>query len=551
MRNERNALLAAVISLLILVVWHMVVVPVFFPPPADVPPPAVGEEKQGRPAAPADSGAPPVDAGAPAVQGAATELTGRDIEVESDLYRAVFTTAGGRLKSFQLKHYRTHVQADSPPLEVILQAIPNDLPLGVELRSASGNISDAAVAYSADRERVVVSGGDAVLTLSGQLDGAVITKRVTFKPGTYLIGVDVRVERVPAGYVEMAVGWNKHVPPVPQDGQEVIFDTLLTLDARKMHTNKVSDVEKGMLFADGVQWVAYSGRYFLAAMAPTVDAEAGTNVRAWLKSRGDRVEAQILMPAGKFDSHLNVYIGPKVIDILEQAGHSLRKTVDLGIFSPLALIFLYVLKVLNPLTHNYGIDIILLTILVRILLYPFAQKSFQSMKAMQKLQPQMTELRERYKGKPEEMNRAVLELYKRHNVNPLSGCLPMIVQIPIFFGLNAALGSAIEFRHAAFIGWINDLSAPDRLGSFQIPFVHPAGFPVLTVLMGLSMFVQQKLSPPPTDPSQQTVLMLMPLMFTIMFVNLPSGLALYFLVSNILTIAQQYLINRSDSGKSG
>jgi YidC/Oxa1 family membrane protein insertase len=168
---------------------------------------------------------------------------------------------------------------------------------------------------------------------------------------------------------------------------------------------------------------------------------------------------------------------------------------------------------------------------------------------MQKLQPQMNEIRERYKDKPEDMNRAVMELYKRHNVNPLSGCLPMLVQIPIFFGLNAALTSAIEFRHAPFMGWMNDLSAPDRLGSFHIPFVDPAGFPVLTVLMGLSMFAQQKLSPPPTDPSQQTVMMLMPLMFTVMFVNLPSGLALYFLVSNILTIAQQYLINRPAAAK--
>jgi len=143
------------------------------------------------------------------------------------------------------------------------------------------------------------------------------------------------------------------------------------------------------------------------------------------------------------------------------------------------------------------------------------------------------------------MNREIMDLYKRHKVNPLGGCLPMILQLPVFFGLYSALQNAIELRHAPFIGWITDLSAPDRLGSIQLPFVEPAGIPVMTLTMGVSMFVQQWMTPSAADPSQQRVMMIMPLMFTYMFINFPAGLSLYWLANNLLTIAQQYSINRS------
>jgi YidC/Oxa1 family membrane protein insertase len=167
------------------------------------------------------------------------------------------------------------------------------------------------------------------------------------------------------------------------------------------------------------------------------------------------------------------------------------------------------------------------------------------MKAMQKLQPEMERLREAYKDKPDQMNQAVMELYRKHKVNPLGGCLPMFLQMPVFLGLYNALLNAVELRHAPFAAWIQDLSAPDRLGDFQLPFVHGAGIPVLTLVMGVSMLVQQKMTPTTTaDPTQQRMMMLMPVVFTFMFINFPAGLTLYWLVNNILTIGQQYLINR-------
>ena len=143
------------------------------------------------------------------------------------------------------------------------------------------------------------------------------------------------------------------------------------------------------------------------------------------------------------------------------------------------------------------------------------------------------------------MNKEIMELYRRHKVNPLGGCLPMVLQIPVFIGLYQALLNAVELRHAPFLWWINDLSAPDRLGSVQLPFVQQPGVPVLTLLMGASMFAQQWMTPAAGDPAQQRMMMVMPLMFTFMFVNFPSGLALYWLVNNLLTIAQQYYINRT------
>jgi YidC/Oxa1 family membrane protein insertase len=165
------------------------------------------------------------------------------------------------------------------------------------------------------------------------------------------------------------------------------------------------------------------------------------------------------------------------------------------------------------------------------------------MKAMKNLQPKMAALREKYKDDKEKMNQEIMQLYRTHKVNPLGGCLPMLLQIPVFFALYRVLYSSIALRHAPFFWWINDLAAPDRLPvGFQIPYL--GGLPVLTLLMGLSMFVQQKMSPSTGDPRQEKMMMMMPVVFTVMFFNFPSGLVLYWLVNNILSVAQQHYINK-------
>src|SRR5439155_26367795 len=168
----------------------------------------------------------------------------------------------------------------------------------------------------------------------------------------------------------------------------------------------------------------------------------------------------------------------------------------------------------------------------------------KSMTEMRKLQPQLERLREQYQDDRERLNKEMMALYRRYKINPLGGCLPTIVQMPVFIGLYQALGHAIELRQAPFFGWIQDLSQPDRLGTLALPFIEPPGIPVLTLLMGITMLLQQAMTPATGDPAQQKMMMFMPLIFTAMFVNFPAGLVLYWLANNVLSITQQYAYNK-------
>jgi YidC/Oxa1 family membrane protein insertase len=455
----------------------------------------------------------------------------------------VFTTAGARLKSFELKTYRATVSPESPPLQLVQYPIEAALPLGVVLRGAQ-SLNDAAVLYRADQDALTIPpDGHATLTFTGQLAGATIRKRIELQGDRYASGVEVQVDNPPAGYTEMAIAWEEGMNPAGPKAAEVVFDQVLLLQENKLKHEPFANLEAGQLFEKNIGWVAFSGHYFLAAVAP--DATDANDLRVWAKRTDNGVQTQLIFPPGTFTARATMYAGPKTIDRLEAAGHGLRRAVDLGWFTFVALPMLQALRFLHRFTGNYGVAIILLTVFIKLLFYPLTKKSFESMRAMQKLQPEMAKIRERLQDKPEEMNKEIMELYKRHKVNPLGGCLPMVLQLPVFIGLYSALQNAIELRHAPFIGWIHDLSAPDRLGSLQLPFVDHPGVPVLTLLMGISMFVQQWMTPSAADPAQQRVMMIMPLMFTFMFINFPAGLTVYWLANNLLTIAQQYAINRA------
>jgi len=196
---------------------------------------------------------------------------------------------------------------------------------------------------------------------------------------------------------------------------------------------------------------------------------------------------------------------------------------------------------------NYGVAIIIMTIFIKILLWPLGTKSYKSMNEMKRVQPLMTEIREKYKDDKKKQNAEMMALYKTYKINPMGGCLPMIMQLPVFFALYKMLYEAIELRHAPFFGWIHDLSAPDRLFGFgfSIPFMRPPyGIPVMTLIMGASMFLQQKMSPPPGDATQAKIMMLMPIVFTFIFINFSSGLVLYWLVNNVLSMGQQFYIQK-------
>jgi YidC/Oxa1 family membrane protein insertase len=545
---ERRALIAVVISLVILVVYQEVVLRYVYPPPArqqeeaNLPPP-----NPEAPAPPAHESAPELAAppAAPAVAGHAAEA--RHVTVDTELYTAVFTSLGARLESFRLKKYRTTVDHDSPPQETIVPGEGGDFPFGVELRGRQSK-SDSGAAYRVSGDRLDLK-GDATGTLefTWESDSGTVVKRFAFRGDRYEFDAVVGARNLSSEYTEIGVTWDKGIQMPPQPGSEVLFNHVVYLDGKKLFEETFDKLSAGKVVVpspgNSIGWVGYSGQHFLAAMIPIDDP----NYRVWLKQRDHTAEAQLLFPVtpSPAEHRLAVYIGPKDVDALEGVGHALARAVNLGWFDFIALPLLHLLKFLDGFTRNYGVAIILLTVGIKVLFIPLTQRSFRSMREMQKLQPQMAKIRERFKDDSEQMNKEIMELYRRHKVNPLGGCLPMVLQIPVFIGLYQALLNSVELRHAPFMLWINDLSAPDRLGSLQLPFVQHPGIPVLTLLMGGSMFVQQWMTPSAGDPTQQRAMMIMPLMFTFMFVNFPSGLALYWLVNNLLTIAQQYYMNRT------
>jgi YidC/Oxa1 family membrane protein insertase len=208
--------------------------------------------------------------------------------------------------------------------------------------------------------------------------------------------------------------------------------------------------------------------------------------------------------------------------------------VDFGFFAVVAKPLLWFLKLTNKVTNNFGIDIIILSILIKIVFLPLTQISFKSMKEMQKVQPEMARLKETYKNDKAKLQQEIMLLYKRRKINPMSGCLPMLIQIPVFIALYNALQNAIEMRHAPFFWWIKDLSAKDPI------YITP-------LIMGATMVIQQKMTPTSADPAQAKMFMLMPIMFTFLFLNFPSGLVIYWLINNVLSIAHQYYLNKGVS----
>ncbi|HSD11705.1 MAG TPA: membrane protein insertase YidC, partial [Candidatus Binatia bacterium] len=481
-----------------------------------------------------------------------------DVSVDTPLIHAAISSLGGRLVSLKLKHYRTTVDPRSPPLELIAAGGGSDLPLGVVLRGTAP-WSDQRLAYTTSASALVLAEGDAgEVVLRGESpDGLTIEKKLRFDGASYAFTVALGVSDPGHRYGEAGLRWT-HSPTESQSRYS--FQGPEALVGGKLLHFSETELAQGVILPDprvsaeplpAVYWAGYADSYFISAMAP----RENDAVRLWVKKdpQVGEVFTELLIPAASFSAGAYpflVYSGPKDLTALSAVGHHLARTVDLGWFGFVAEPMLRILKMFHHVSRNYGIDIILLTMLVKLVTVPLTHKSFKSMRELQKLQPQMKRLQEKYADDRAALNKEVMELYRRHNVNPLGGCLPMIVQMPIFIGLYNALLSAVELRHAPFALWINDLSAPDRLPPItKPPLAVVAGteirIPVLTLLMGVSMLVQQRMTPQAGDPTQQRMMMIMPLVFTVMFINFPSGLALYWLVNNILTIAQQMLLQRS------
>jgi len=291
-----------------------------------------------------------------------------------------------------------------------------------------------------------------------------------------------------------------------------------------MKENEVRDVPKA-------QWIGFGDTYFLQALSRKDGGEASFGII------NDKDGAGFFWRISGEPTHLSadLYLGPKSRTVLRDAGNDLWRAVDLGMFAMVAEPLTWLLKVLYSFLGNYGLAIIGLTLLVKLALYPFAKHSFDSMSKMQEIQPEMKRIQEQYKDDQARLQQEMMALYKRKGVNPMGGCLPLFLQIPVFLGLYNSLLKAIELRHAPFALWITDLSAPEYLK------VMGLGIPVMILLMGASMILQQWTTPSAVDPQQKRMMMMMPVVFAGMFIlfPMPSGLVLYWLVNNVISIVQQ------------
>lgn len=455
------------------------------------------------------------------------------ITVENELFVAKFSTVGASLIDFELKKYKKENTVDSPL--VSMMSMDNDLKSMTLTGTGDFSLSDSLVFHTESPLTLsVVDQGTLVFDLDLG-NGLILEKVFSFKSDAYLFEMSLNFYNKAARSVSGTV--SLHMNTYWTDSMEgnrlefvgpvsYIADELLTVDVSDLAESKES-------YRGGFSWTGFETKYFISSILSQADGfsdiqlEKGTNV----VTNTVTTNTLQLVPGSTKNITANVYYGPKEINILKSVGSQLSAAVDFGFFKIIAKPLHSVLNFFYSYIGNYGFSIILLTIILKLLFWPLTQKSYVSMKAMQTLQPEMKKLRDKHGSDRETLNRKMMELYKEHRVNPLGGCLPMLVQIPVFFALYKVLLDTIELRHAPFALWLTDLSVKDPY------YITP-------IVMGATMFIQQKLTPSTMDPMQAKMMMAMPVVFTFLFLNFPSGLVIYWLVNNLLTIFQQYLIYR-------
>ena len=370
--------------------------------------------------------------------------------------------------------------------------------------------------------------------------GVKVIKTYTFTRGSYVIGVDTKVQNVGAApvtprlYMELV----RDDSPVetPRFSHTFIGPAVYT---EQHHFQKMtfSDIDKGKEdFATSADngWVAMVQHYFASAWIPQQGAKRDIYVQKIdpaLYRVGVQQPLETIAPGQTVDVQARLFAGPEEERMLEGVAPGLELVKDYGMVTIIAKPLFWLLEKIHSYVGNWGWAIILLTLLIKAVFFPLSAASYKSMARMKTITPRMTQIRERYKGDPQKMNAELMSLYKTEKVNPFGGCLPVVVQIPVFISLYWVLLSSVEMRGAPWIGWIHDLSQAD-------PFF------ILPVLMAVSMFLQTRLNPTPPDPIQAKMMMFMPLAFSVMFFFFPSGLVLYYVVNNVLSIAQQYYITR-------
>jgi YidC/Oxa1 family membrane protein insertase len=491
------------------------------------------------------------------------DLPCEEVVVDTPLYQAVFCSRNGRPMRWTLKKYRLHKPCECPVpglrkagrpdasdgggqgwVEMIHARGPEEYPLALEISTSRDERIPIHEALEPDRFHLELNDGQqpARITFSGtDSRGREVERVYTFLPDTYMVGLEIRITGLEPALQQAGLAM-KLTERLSQETQSrYTFSGFMAFINETLEKEKKLGAGEPRYYNGNVQWEGFSDKYFLTSLLPVDNPVSSVNLEQ-LHPAGDGKSPGLFISRLIYNiqPHLqgdkarfaySLYIGPKDLDVLRNSGHFLEKSIDLGWFGFIAKPLLVVLKFFYRYTHNYGIAIIILTVLIKVLFYPLTRKQMDSMRQMQKLQPKMKAIREKFKDDKEKLNREVMDLYRTHKINPLGGCWPMLLQIPVFFALYRALLNSIELRHAPFIFWIQDLSEKDPC------YITP-------IIMGATMFLQQKMTPAAGDPNQQKMMMFMPLIFTFMFLNFPSGLVVYWLVNNVLTIGQQLVSQR-------
>ena len=497
------------------------------------PPPAPIEEVVQEPARPEAQPAAAVSA-TPVQQFAPTE--GREVRVDTPLYTAVFHTSGGVLQSFTLKKYSAGIAPDSGPFNMISPAAAAVSPLGLMINGAP-SWNTGSWAFEGD-DLTLDEGQSGTLVFTGEVGGLRVARAITFSADTYYLDENITLSGAAAAPAQLS--YTLAVTSTSGGSNYDVMGMAWDLDGSFKRENSVSTLtEEGIIKSGDIWWAGLMSNYFLAAVVPDKGAQATFKGR--ILEPGGIWRAAVDQPAvtvtpdAPVTVHTGWWVGPKDRAMLKAAPNDLSASVDMGFFTFLSVPLLWLLTFFHSLVSNWGVAIILLTVLIKLLFWPLTRKSYKSMEKMKKIQPMMKQLQEKYGQDKEALSCEMMQLYKTYGVNPMGGCLPILIQLPVFVALYQALLHSIELRHAAFITylpftdtlWLADLSAKD-------PFY------ITPIIMGATMFLQQWLSPAMGDPTQRKMMMIMPLIFTVMFINFPSGLVLYWLSNNVLSIAQQW-----------
>ncbi|WP_313704641.1 membrane protein insertase YidC [Massilia sp.] len=545
MEINKRTILWIVFAVSLVVLWNNWMVSngkqsMFSPaPPAKVAQaPATGANgTAGVPAAPAQPGAVPTDAaGQPAAP--APARTER-ITITTDVVKAEIDTLGGVIRRLELLQYPDHF--DKTKNQVLFDVAGNNVYLG-QTGLTGGAMPNHATPFVARPGLRTIDGNNQVqLVLEAEQGGVKLTKTFTFKRGDYVIDVRHDVTNLtaapiqPALYLQLQHDGNK--PPgdswfTPSFTGPTLWtpeDKYQKLSFENIEKNKAEHSTK----SNG-GWVAISQHFFVSAFIPADNTPRDIftkKIATNLYAIGTVQSLGSVAPGATVSNTARLYSGPQDEKKLETITPGLELVKDYGMFAIIAKPLFWIMDHIHQLLGNWGWTIIAFTILIKLAFFPLSAAGYRSMAKMRVVTPKMQAIRERYKNDPAKMQQATMELYKSEKINPLGGCLPILVQMPVFLALYYVLQASVEMRGAPWIGWITDLTQPD-------PFF------ILPVLYAISMFVTAKLNPQPADPMQAKMMLFMPLAFSVMFVFFPSGLVLYWVVNNLVSIAQQWVITK-------